>query len=225
MSKRYRIYREHKYVLCFLAEFEQFIAKMDFRSQVQVDELSNKIDSLIALMQGHAEHEDKTIHQLLRNKGSQVQIQIEAEHQFHNEIFTRLKEKLKLIQVCKNLEERISLGYEFYLSFREFEAENLKHINEEENIIMHELQRLYTDEELRTGIDFKTYEIMSADEMVHMLKVLFPTYNVEDKKVFLKDILDAQPEKFKIIFSEVSSQLLTQDEKIEIMDQFAQYAK
>lgn len=225
MSKRYRIYREHKYVLCFLAELEQFIAKMDFRSQVQLDELSRKMDGLIELMQGHAEHEDKTIHQLLRNKGSQVHIPIEAEHQFHNEIFTRLKERLKLIQTCKNLAERISLGYEFYLSFREFEAENLKHINEEENIIMPELQRLYTDEELRAGIDFKTYEIMSTDQMFHMLKVLFPTYNVDDKKTFLKDILDAQPEKFKIIFSEVCSQLLTQAEKIEIMDQFAQHAK
>lgn len=225
MSKRYRIYREHKYVLCFLAELEQFIAKMDFRSQLELDELSNKLDSLIGLMQGHAEHEDKTIHQLLRNKGSQVQIPIEAEHQIHNEIFTRLKEKLKLIQACKNIEERISLGYEFYLSFREFEADNLKHINEEENIIMPELQRLYTDEELREGIDFKTYEIMSSDQMFHMLEVLFLTYNLDDKKTFLKDILDAQPEKFKIIFSEVCSELLTQDEKMEIMNQFAQHAK
>lgn len=225
MSNRYRVYREHKYILCFLAALEQFIAKMDFRSHTQLDDLSNKLDSLIDLMQGHAEHEDKTIHQLLRNKGSQVQIPIEADHQFHNEIFTRLKEKLQFIQTCKNLEERTSLGYEFYLNFREFEMHNLKHINEEENIIMPELQRLYTDVELKNGIDFKTYEIMNPDEMFDMLKVLFPTYNIDDKKAFLKDILDAQPEKFKIIFPKVSSQLLTPDEKVEIIDQFAQYAE
>lgn len=225
MPNRYRVYREHKYVLCFLAELEQFIAKMDFRSNAQLDELSSKLDSLIDLMEGHAEHEDKTIHQLLRNKGSQVQISIEADHQFHNEVFTRLKAKLQSIQTCKNLKERISLGYEFYLNFREFEMHNLKHMNEEESIVMPELQRLYTDEELRSGIDFKTYEIMNPDEMFDMLKVLFPTYNADDKKAFLKDVLDAQPEKFKIIFPKVSSQLLTSDEKIEIMDQFAQYAE
>ena len=217
MQERYRVYREHKYALGFLAELEQFIAKMNFISNVELNELSNKIDSLIALMQGHAEHEDKTIHQLLRNKGSQAHLPIEEDHQLYNQVFSALKEKIKLIQTCQNSEERINLGYEFYLSFREFEADNLKHLNEEERVIMPELQRLYTDDELRAGIDFKTYEVMSSDEMFHMLKVLFPTYNLDDKIAFLKDIVDAQPDKFKIIWPQVSSELLTENEKMEVL--------
>ena len=108
-------------------------------------------------------------------------------------------------------------GYDFYLSFREFEAKNLEHINEEERIIMPELQRLYTDEELRQGIDFKIYQSMTAEQMFHMLKVLFPQYNVDDKLAFLKDILDAsQSEKFAVVWRQVFDELLTPDERHEI---------
>lgn len=190
---------------------------MDFRSHVQVEELSKKIESLIELMQGHAEHEDKTIHQLLRNKKSQIQAKIETDHLLHQQIFTHLKGKLTDIKSCSDPEERISLGYDFYLAFREFEADHLKHINEEEKTIMPELQRLYTDEELRTGIDFKTYEVMSTDEMLHMLEVLFPTYNLDDKIAFIQDIKDAQHDKFKIIWPKVASKLFSEDEKIEVI--------
>ena len=203
-KSRYRVYREHKYVQSFLAELENYIAKVDFRSDIQLATLAEKVSDLSELMNGHAEHEDKTIHQLLRNKGSQVQAHIEDDHRAHSHIFTDLQRKLENIKKASSSDQRLALGYDFYLSFREFEAKNLEHINEEERIIMPELQRLYTDEELRQGIDFKIYQSMTAEQMFHMLKVLFPQYNVDDKLAFLKDILDAsQSEKFAVVWRQV----------------------
>lgn len=86
MLKRYRVYREHKYVLGFLAELEQFIATMDFKSNTQLEQLADKIDRFIALMQGHAEHEDNVIHQLLKDKDSQVQTSVDDKLTFLKDI-------------------------------------------------------------------------------------------------------------------------------------------
>jgi hypothetical protein len=77
-------------------------------------------------------------------------------------------------------------------------GENLLHLHEEETKILPELQRLYTDEELRC-VEEATYKMMTPEQLIEMLKVLFPHMNASDKEAFLEDIKFSQPEKFKEI--------------------------
>lgn len=201
---RYRFYREHKYVSYRLSEFERLVAKTDFIVLKQTLELKMQLNSLAALMNAHAEHEDKAIHELLRQKGSTIHQTIEADHRHHAEFYQQLERQLDNISTSLDLEEQLALGYQFYLSCRVFVSENLKHLHEEEKIIMIELQKLYTDDELRK-IEFNTYGHMTPADMIHMLEVLSPHMNFHDLEFFLSEIKLAAPEKF----AEVQNSKLT----------------
>ncbi len=195
---RYRFYRVHKYVCYVLSEFDRLLAKTDFGETEQIEKLKIQFKALHELMLGHAHHEDKAIHALLREKGSTVHESIETEHQDHEKQLNALAHSLEEISSFENAELRISLGYQFYLSYRLFLIENLQHLYREETEIMPELHRLYTDDELKS-VDKKTYSMMTPEQMINMLSVLSPHMDRSDIDSFLQNIKDFEPEKFQIV--------------------------
>ncbi len=200
---RWRFYREHKFVLSMTTSLEQLIAKSDFTNDAQVAEVSKNLEDLIALMQGHAQYEDSAIHALLRAKDSEIHKKTEEEHGLQDQIFAKLREKLVQISASADQEERLILGYDFYLSYREFEVANLQHINQEERLIMPELQRLYSDDELSAVERQGAYAEMTAEEMVEMTQVLFPHMSPDDHAQFLEDIKVSRPEHFDLVWKNV----------------------
>lgn len=194
---RYRLYREHKFVSIQVSDLERFIAKIDFTDPKQIAEVKSQLDGIIGLMENHAKHEDERIHPLLKKKAPALIEKIESEHRDHKPIFDDLKKRLIEIESAKEEDRKIELGYQFYLAYRKFVAINLAHLDEEENVIMPEIQKHYTDQEIREAVDFPVYGIMSAEDMVGMVTVLFPTMNIDDKKAFLRDLNDSQPAKFR----------------------------
>lgn len=191
---RYIFYRAHKYVIFAVTELERLIAKTDFTNDSEVKLVATELASIQKMLHFHAKHEDK-FHQLLQEKNSHVHHAIEADHQEHSRIFDNLQKKLGAILARGNNDERILLGRDLYLSYREFEAQNLRHLNEEERVLMPELQRLYSDDELMK-IEADTYELMTTEDMVHMITVLFPHMNTEDHQAFFHEIEITQPKKF-----------------------------
>ncbi len=192
---RYRFYREHKYVSFMLTEYERLLAKTDFTSLSAVNALKEPLNLLHALMSGHAAYENSAIHELLRQKGSTTHQSIEKDHGEHEQQFEAFTIGLANITNCDDEQMRLSLGYIFYLSFRFFVAENLRHIHIEETVIMPELQKYYSDEEL-SCVEAKTYEHMTSLQMIQMMEHLFPHMDLNDKIFFLGDIKKTQPEKF-----------------------------
>ena len=79
-------------------------------------------------------------------------------------------------------------------------------MHEEETIILPELQRLYSDKELKE-IEAKTYAVMSPDDLVDMLQILFPHMNAADKQAFLSDIKECQPDKYAVIWPKIKAQI------------------
>ena len=195
-NARYRLYREHKFVSFMLSSFSAEIAKIDFSLDDNVNHIKEKLSGIIKLLHGHASHENISIHALLKNKGSCIHEKIEAEHSSHSNIFEKLNQLLTEVIKSTDIARRVELGHQFYLGVQRFEAENLLHQIYEETVIMPELQRLYTDEELLVGIEAKTYELMTSEQMIHMMEVLFPHFNMDDREAFLRDIYQSQPAKF-----------------------------
>ncbi len=210
---RYRFYREHKYVSYVLSEFERLIAKTNFNNLLEIVTVKEQLNSIQELMAGHAEHENNSIHALLRQKGSSIHEAIEADHQHHEKQLKELENLLVTITENTNQIEQLSLGYKFYLIYRLFVSENLKHLHEEETIIMSELQKLCTDEELRS-VDFNTYTHMTPEQMIHMMEVLFPHMNLSDKEAFLIDIKESEPDKFRTAWKKIAPQLHIEEQKI-----------
>lgn len=192
---RYKFYREHKYVSYALNELEREVAKADFTDPKQVQEINKQFGEVVQMLNGHAEYEDTCLHVLLKKKNSPVYEHAEEDHEHLEETFNNLQEMLTTL-LSEN-EQQIELGYKFYLAFRKFVGENLLHLHEEETEILPELQRLYTDEELKM-VERETYQKMTAEEMADMMKVLFPHMNPSDKEALLSDMKEAAPEKLNI---------------------------
>lgn len=192
---RYQFYREHKYICAALNDVERVIATTDFGDEGQINTVRMELQSLFEMLEGHAEYEDRCLHSLLKKGGSTVHEQVEMDHQHQDKWFASLKKLLDLVTCQESSDERLEAGHRFYLAFRKFISDYLAHLHEEETIILPELQRLYTDDELRT-VERETYQIMTADEMAEMMKMLFPHMNPHDKEAFQKDMRDCQPEKF-----------------------------
>jgi hypothetical protein len=189
---RVKLYREHKYVSFALNELERLIAKTDFASDPAIEHIQNEWQSIKEMLKGHAFHEEQNIHALLEKKGSIVHREAHNDHDHQEEALENLQH---LLDAVKKSPDRIEAGYQFYLVYRKFAGDNLLHLHEEETKLLPELQRLCTDEELRS-IEHPTYDLMTAEEMVEMVQVLFPHMNFSDKCAFLTDIRLAQPKKF-----------------------------
>lgn len=192
---RYKFYREHKYVSFVLNDLERLVAKTDFRVPSQVEKIQQEFNATIQLLRGHAEYEDSKLHPLLQRKGSTLFQEAQEDHQHHDLIFRSLQSLLDQIKTSTNQQLQIELGYQFYLCYRRFVGENLHHLHEEETRILPELQRLYTDAELRT-VEAETYKMMTVEELIDMMQILFPHFNPSDRQAFLIDIKEAAPEKF-----------------------------
>ena len=194
-KRRYQFYREHKYVSALLNDLERLIAKTDFSELCEVEKIERNLHTVVELLKGHAEYEDSKLHPLLQKKGSTLFQEAQEEHEEHHGLFQAMQHLLDQMKATVDEEERIGLGYQFYLSYRKFVGDNLHHLHEEETKILPELQRLYSDAELRT-VEAETYKEMTVEELVEMMQVLFPHFNRSDRYAFLSDIRDAVPEKF-----------------------------
>ncbi len=196
---RYRFYRVHKYVCYELSEFDRLAAKTNFLDASACQFLKEKWHALIGLLTHHGAYEDEHIHELLRQKNSHIQLDIEKEHHKQEESFKNLKAQLESIMFLENKEEKILQGNTFYLSYRLFYSEMLKHLYDEEIIILPELQRLYSDKEL-AALQAKTYAKMAPEHMLGMLDVVFPHMNLEDITFFIHEMKTAEPQKFEIVW-------------------------
>lgn len=203
---RYKFYREHKYLSFVLNDLERLIAKTNFQIQQEVAQVAEQFKAAVELLNGHAEYEDNCLHVLLKQKNSQVYEHIEEDHGLLDATLKNLQLLLDNVNACSSTSEKIEAGYQFYIAYRKFVGENLIHLHEEETILLPELQRLYSDKELKE-VEAKTYAVMSPNDLIDMLQILFPHMNVADKQAFLSDIKECQPDKYAAIWPKIKSQI------------------
>lgn len=203
---RYKFYREHKYLRFKFDELERMAAKADFRKREDLTKVQEEFEKLILILKAHAQYEDDSLHPLLKRKNSLVYIDIEHDHDGLDESIQTLRNLLNAIGDASTPEGKIEAGDQFHLWYRKFSADNLIHLHEEEIIILPELHRLYTDEELKT-VEAVIYKTMTAQDLINMLQELFPQMNPSDWEAFLTDIQDAVPEKFLEVWHGIKSTL------------------
>ena len=197
---RYRLYREHKYIFFIFSEILQLESRLDLSAKGSIAKLKDELEKLSTLLQSHAEYEESRIHLILKNKNSPLFHEAEKQHQDQKLHLEMIDKKINLIEHTSKINEIHFMGYEIYLDLRNFFCENLKHFDYEERVIMPELQRLLNDDEIQE-IDRISYRQMSPEQMVHMMEVLFPHMNSDDRFVFLDEIKSSEPEKFELAWS------------------------
>ena len=185
--------------------FASFSSKTNFLDKEACESLANSFNDLCLLLEGHAGYEDEQVHKLLRDKNSHIQETIEQEHHAQDETLSHLKSLLNKAKADNSNEQRVILDHEFYLAYRLFYSEMLKHLYDEETVILPELQKLYSDEEL-CALQAQTYAKMTAEQMLGMLELVFPYVNPEDRHSFISEMKQAEPEKFKYVWENISMQ-------------------
>ena len=203
---RYKFYREHKFVSAAVNDMERLIARTNFDVPGEAEQVKQALEGLLAMLNGHAHYENEVLHALLKAKGSAVFAHVQATHEVYEKQLADLKHRLAKVMASTNKEEQIELGYQFYLWFRKFAGDNLLHLHEEETVILPELQRLYSDEEL-SKVEFHSYNLMTPEQLIEMMQVLFPHMNAADHEVFLTDIKACDPAKFAIAWQGIKDTL------------------
>jgi DUF438 domain-containing protein len=206
---RAKLYREHKYVSYALNELERLIAKTDFTDDSALEHIQQEWQHIKEILKGHAQHEEKNFHVLLEKKGSFIHHEAHKDHEDQENALENLQDLLDAIKMSSN---RIESGYQFYLSYRKFVGDNLLHLHEEETKLLPELQRLCTDEELR-AIEYPTYNLMTVEELLEMVQILFPHMNFSDKCAFLTDIKSSQPKKYFQLLEKADDFLCTKEKE------------
>lgn len=197
---RYQFYREHKYVSSALNDLERLIARADFYDLGALEQVKIAFRSLSEMLKGHAEYENSRLHALPKQKNvsSSIYAHIEEDHAEQDRQLMEIEEMIRGISEETEKEKKIERGYHLYLTYRKFVADNLAHLHEEETQILPELQRLYSDSELRQ-VEAESYREMAPEHIVHMIETLFPHMNTHDQQAFLKDISNLEPEKFEVV--------------------------
>jgi hemerythrin-like domain-containing protein len=197
---RYQFYREHKYVSAALNDLERLIARTDFCDPVCVKDVKQNFEALAEMLKGHAQFENERLHALLKQKNvpATIYAHIEEDHVAQDQHLAEIETILQGISGLHDRERKIEEGYRLYLTYRKFVADNLAHLHEEETQILPELQRLYSDEELRQA-EAPTYREMTPEQIVEMIEILFPHMNPHDRQALLTDIQTLEPEKFELI--------------------------
>ncbi|TXG76913.1 hypothetical protein E6Q11_03835 [Candidatus Dojkabacteria bacterium] len=207
---RYKFYREHKYVCAAINDVERLIAKTDFASAAQVARVKEAFEALVSMLKSHADYENSRLHRLLRERGSDIYRHAEEEHHAYEQKLRDLNNRLARVLESTVSEEQIEQGFQLYLWFRKFAGENLIHLHEEETVILSELQRLYSDEEL-AQVEFESYRVMTPEDLVHMMQTLFPHMNPDDRMAFLADIKACDKNKFSLAWIGIRN-ILSQEE-------------
>jgi len=203
---RYQFYREHKYVSSALNDLERLIARTDFCDLDALEEVLGAFLSLSEMLKGHAEYENNRLHSLLKQKNASSSIyeHIEEDHAEQDRQLLEIAAIIRVISQEAEREKKIERGYHLYLTYRKFVADNLAHLHEEETQILPELQRLYSDSELRQ-VEAETYREMAPEHMIHMIEILFPHMNTHDRQAFLADIFTLEPEKFDVVWQGIQT--------------------
>lgn len=227
-KNRYRLYREHKYLFFVFNEILQLASSLDLSTKGATTKLKDELKKLHILLQSHAEYEESRIHLILQNNNSPLFHEAEQQHQDQKHDLAMIDQKINLLEGTSKIDEIHFLSYEIYLDLRNFFCKNLQHFDYEERVIMPELQRLLTDDEIRE-IDRISYRQMLPEHMVDMMEVLFPHMNSDDRFVFLNEIKSCEPKKFELAWDGIGS-IIDENEKnnlresLNILDSDTKYA-
>ena len=203
----------HRHIRHEMHEVSEAAAKVDFKVESQRTAVKKKFDALVEYLKGHAEGEEMFQTPLLKAKNSKIADKLHVEHQQIEKEMNELNQKFNSIGSTQNAEQQVERGYDFYLSYTDFMCHYFQHLLGEERVIMPELQRLYTDDELRK-VTLDLYPQMPKEKIEEMLQFFFPYVSAIEREVMLTDLKDSlPPETFRAAWEFIALTLEPQERK------------
>jgi hypothetical protein len=212
MSNRFNLYRDaHKAIRMFLSEFSLLAGRTDFSDQADLSTLKESFDQVYDMFMIHTKVEDEHIMPLLKQFDEALYKQLEHDH---HEVDTMLEDlKAQLSSINSSDGDAVARGYDYFLQTNRFIAFNLKHLDDEERLVMPLLWQNMNDEEIIACFG-KIRADIAPPLMNAYYQYLFPSMRVFDIGMMLKGIkAAAPPEIFEKIITVANSSISESDNK------------
>lgn len=175
---RHNLYKLiHKYARQEINRVSELAGSTDFSITVEKEYFKEQFRKLILFLDDHASREDTYIHPLLEQADSTILPVVNKEHEVLDSMLKELDEKVAGIYTSED-------SYQFYLDLVQFQAAYYNHLENEERIILLELHKNYTDEEL-DKTNAKLMQSMTKKDVIEITKGMLPALNHQERvKIF-----------------------------------------
>lgn len=157
----------------------------DYGDLTELASLRRAFDELADLTEQHMRHEERFLHQALRERGSPIYLTLEEEHAEHRSLIACLRQRLDVLASGRVQAELLpARGRELTLSLSRFVADSLEHMHHEEGNAQAIFEDLFTPDEL-TRLQQELVASIPPQELGAFLKVLLPGMHHNDRVAFL----------------------------------------
>jgi hypothetical protein len=148
-SLRFNPFKQvHQGLRALLYDTAIAIQQTNFTNEEEAGITIQKMELVLTLFHGHAEVEDSMVFPAISVHAPDVVKAFEAEHVKDEALATELEQLMNSYRLCNIAESKVSCGISLLLSFNEFVAFNLQHMNREEIIVNNVLWQHFPDEAL-----------------------------------------------------------------------------
>lgn len=148
-QKRFNIFNHvHKALRSMLFDTADRLQQTDFDHREEATEMLYDLEKILYYFDKHAEHEDTFILPAVARYNKPLVETFEEEHVADHALAESLRQAMAVWELTDDASEMIDLGRRVTLTFNDFIAFNLTHMNKEEEELNPVLWAWYTDQEL-----------------------------------------------------------------------------
>ncbi|MCF8451087.1 MAG: hemerythrin domain-containing protein [Taibaiella sp.] len=135
----------HKGLRAMMYDTSLSLQQTDFAYSDVIPESIQKLADTLDIIDAHAGHEDNYIFNLLEKVDAKLHSDMEAEHVTDHALSSKLRTLIAAYNAATDPAEKHQIGTDICLTFNDFIAFNLTHLNKEETIVNEALWKHYSD--------------------------------------------------------------------------------
>jgi hypothetical protein len=182
---RFDLYRSaHKGVRKALFDALTRIGAADCRSQAEAATCAELTRGIVALSRKHIGSEIRFIHAAVEAREPGLMRALDHAHDEHAQHLDWLEAIARDLVAAPASNRRMAIGARLYEALSQFVAAELTHMAQEEQIVMPELWRLFSDDELR-GMQQAIIQALGPDGLAMFLRPMLPAMSPVEREKML----------------------------------------
>jgi hemerythrin-like domain-containing protein len=182
----------HKGLRALLFDTAILIQHTDFTKDNEIRTVTDRLNEIILLFEGHAYAEDNFVFSMVKNINPAVIDALEEEHEEDHRLSQGLQYWINMLQQPLSAEERKAAGIALLIGLNEFIAFNLLHMNKEETLVNELIWETYSDEEIRAN-EQKLVRNIPPEKMMRYVKWMLRGLAVYEIIEWFKEVKETAP--------------------------------
>ncbi|MDF2191851.1 hemerythrin domain-containing protein [Paraflavitalea sp. CAU 1676] len=190
---RYNIFNLiHKALRSMLYETANLIQQTDFECREEAEHTMYLLEKILYYFDKHAQHEDTFILPAIARYNKELVDSFENEHVADHALAESIRESMEAWEKTNDPAEMIALGRHIFLTFNDFIAFNLTHMNKEEDELNAVLWEYFSDPELMQ-ITQSLVATIPAEDLFDQSKRMMGAGNNQELLAWLSGIKQKAP--------------------------------